>query len=196
MVVDVLVEGLTDEAVARKLIAYCQHECGTIYGKQGKTYLQRTVAGFNVRATFGNPILMLVDFMDTGLACPPEVAMHWLPGRSPRMLVRVVVRELESWLLADWKGMADFLGISPSLVPVAPEVLSDPKQALVNLARRSRRTIRRKALVPAEGVSAAVGPGYTDAIEEYVRNYWNIDQARDRSPSLDKCVHRLCELQA
>ena len=196
MVVDVLVEGLTDEAVARKLIAYCRHQCGTVYGKQGKTYLQSKVAGFNVRAAYGNPILMLVDFMDTGLSCPPEVLTSWLPDRSDKMLLRVVIRELESWLLADLSGVASFLGISQALVPEDPEILSYPKQVLVNLARRCRRKARRDALVPAQGVSAVVGPGYTDAIEEYVRDYWSIDRARRRSPSLDRCATRLCEFEA
>ena len=34
MIVDALVEGLLDEAVAIRLIAYCQHQFGTAYGKR------------------------------------------------------------------------------------------------------------------------------------------------------------------
>jgi hypothetical protein len=81
-------------------------------------------------------MLMLVDFMDTGLECPPEVPVAWLPDRCSKMLLRAVVREIESWLLADASGISRFLGVSVSLVPRDPESLKDPKQSLVNLARR------------------------------------------------------------
>ena len=194
MIVDVLVEGTTDEAVARQLIAHCRHEFGTAYGKQGQRYLHRKVAGFNVRALYGNPILMLVDFMDTGLNCPPQVPATWLRDRSDKMLLRVVVRELESWLLADGEGVARFLGISVALIPRSPEELVDPKRMLINLARRSRRKALRDAIVPRPNISSVVGPGYTSAIEDFVARYWNIAAALARSPSLQRCVTRLGEL--
>jgi hypothetical protein len=40
MMVDALVEGPTDEAVTKRLIAYCRHEFGVAYGKQGQAYLK------------------------------------------------------------------------------------------------------------------------------------------------------------
>jgi len=65
MIVDALVEGLLDEIVARTLIRHCGHTDGTVYGKQGISYIQSKLAGFNVQAKFGNPLLVLVDFVDT-----------------------------------------------------------------------------------------------------------------------------------
>jgi len=194
MIVDTLVEGPTDEAVARKLILTCGHKFGTAYGKRGIAYMRQKAAGFNVRAKYGNPILMLVDFVDTGFECPPEVPFGWLPDRTDKMLLRVVVRELESWLLADAKGLARFLGISDAVIPKNPEALHDPKQMLVNLARRSQRRALRDAIVPPSHVSSVVGPGYIASIEEFVARYWNVETAIERAPSLDRCITRLGEL--
>ncbi|RMD60166.1 hypothetical protein D6833_10280 [Candidatus Parcubacteria bacterium] len=195
MVVDALVEGVTDEAVARKLIAICGHRFGVAYGKRGHDYLRQKAAGFNERARYGNPILMLVDFMDTGFACPPEVPSRWLPHRHDKMLIRAAVPELESWLLADSQNLARFLGIAQTLIPKNPEAVSDPKQTLVSLARRSRSRALRDAIVPPQNISAVVGPGYSAAIEEFVEKYWSVHAAVKRSPSLQSCVKRLRDLR-
>lgn len=192
--IDILIEGLLDEAVAHKLISYSGHTPGVSFGKRGLGYLQQRLPGFNARASYGSPILVLVDFMDTGLDCPPAVAAQWMPERSTRLLLRVAVREIESWLLADREGMAGFLGLSPALLPGSPETLRDPKQTLVNLARRSRRKAVRAALAPAPGISATVGPEYVATLQEFVAKQWRIEAARTVAPSLDRCLVRLAEL--
>ncbi|MDD3926266.1 MAG: hypothetical protein PHT33_06385 [bacterium] len=194
MIVDALVEGPTDEAVAKKLIAAYYHEYGTTYGKQGHGYLCKKASGFAVHAQYGNPILMLVDFMDTGYMCPGEVPAAWLPNPCEKLLLRVVVREIESWLLADAEGLAEYLGVSKVRIPSAPEILIDPKQTLINIARYSRKAYLRDAIVPKINCSANAGPEYVDAIKEFVYKHWNIEAALNRSLSLSKCVKRLGEL--
>jgi hypothetical protein len=194
MLVDTLVEGLLDEAVANRLLRHCNHTPGTSFGRSGVNYLRQKVQGFNVRAQNGVPILLMVDFMDTGETCPPSVPRAWLPNRSPNLLFRVVVREVESWLLADREAMADWLGISVAHLPIQPEAVSDPKQSLVNLARRSRRKHIYTALAPAKGISASVGPDYVGKLSEFVHGVWRPDIARTAAPSLDSCLKRLCAL--
>ena len=39
MLIDALVEGSSDAAVARKVITICEHEVGTVYGKRGYIWL-------------------------------------------------------------------------------------------------------------------------------------------------------------
>ena len=195
MIVDALVEGLLDETVARTLIRHCGHRDGTVYGKQGISYIQSKLSGFNVQAKFGNPLLVLIDFVDTKLECPPTVVNQWLHNRAPALLLRVVVGEIESWLLADQQGIADFLGISVALVPSALEAVVDPKQTLVNLARRSRRKQRREAIIPRQGLTATVGPGYVSKLAEFVQQGWDITNAQQHAPSLAKCVKRLAAIK-
>jgi hypothetical protein len=195
MIIDALVEGPMDEWAARRLVRETGHEFGIGFGKRGAGHILSNLSRFQQRARFGNPLLVLLDFMDVpGSECPPAVCRNRLPEPAPGMLFRLVVPELESWLLADPKGIGRFLGISKDRVPADVENLNDPKRTLVNLARKSRLKRRREAIVPPEGMSGVMGRGYVAEIGLFIQETWNPSEAESRSPSLAKCLRRLREL--
>jgi hypothetical protein len=72
-----------------------------------------------------------------------------------------------------------------------PDQIPDPKQSLVNLARRSRRRTLRESIVPRRGSTAPQGPDYNGCLGDFVRNHWNRDSAVGRSPSLGRASGRL-----
>ncbi|MBL8187861.1 MAG: DUF4276 family protein [Acidobacteria bacterium] len=189
-VIHMIVEGVLDEAVANRIIVETDHTPGPCYPKKGFTYIKDKIKDFNKSAVSIN-YLALVDFMDTGLPCPGAVIATWLPNRQPRMLLRVVVREIESWLLADRENIANFLQIALSKIPDRPEELEDPKQALINLARTSKSKRIRTALVPEEGSTASEGRLYTSELSQFVNKQWNPANARQNAPSLERCCRRL-----
>jgi hypothetical protein len=193
MIVNALVEGVLDEAAARRVLAYCGHELGTCFGKRGWTYIQERIRGFSDSARTV-PVLILVDHMDTGFKCPPEVITRWIQDRHPHCLLRVVVPELESWFLADRKNLAEFLRVPFSTIPARAEELADPKQTLVNAARKSRSARIRDALVPRRNSTAQVGPLYTSELIRFIHARWDIVAARRDAGSLDRCVRRVQEL--
>jgi hypothetical protein len=92
--------------------------------------------------------------------------------------------------------LAAYLRIPRGLIPDDPDGLPDPKRALVNLARQSRRPAIVADIVPRAGLSADVGPAYTARISEYASHHWRPDVARTNSPSLRRCMNRLRELAA
>jgi hypothetical protein len=191
------VEGITDEAVVRRLILHVGAQPGTVYGKQGKPHLRTRIAGFN-HAAQQTAWLVLVD-LDHDADCAPPLRANWLPAPAPRMCFRVAVRAVEAWLLADSEAMADFLGVASSRVPRDPETLPAPKEALVNLARQSRRKAIREDLVPREGSGRAVGPAYTSRLIEFASAHWRPKEAVDRADSLRRaiaCLQRLVEAAA
>ena len=112
------------------------------------------------------------------------------------MRFRIAVREVESWALADPARVSRFLRIHQALVPGSPDQLDDPKQTLVNLARRSRVAAIRTDMVPAVGMSGPVGPAYTSRIAEFALEHWRPSVAVENSDSLRKCVERLKEFSA
>jgi len=189
MIVDLLVEGQIDEMAGRKIIEFCDYRLGIVYGRQGFGYIKAKISGFSVRAQYGNPILALVDFMDTGLSCPPAIA-DWVLQSNTQLILRAVVNEMESWLLADREAIAEYFGVSVVHVPQQPEQLDDPKQALVNVARHSRRKTIRD-IIPPQGMSGVVGMGYTDVMSNFIQNHWNVARAAKNAPSLKRCVARL-----
>jgi hypothetical protein len=194
-IISPLVEGVMDEAAAIQVIMAAGHVPGTVYGKNGSGYIRSKVQGFN-RSAIYIYYLTLVDLMDTGLPCPSSVITDWVPHREPKMLFRVIVRELESWLLADREGVARFLVLGLSRIPERPEEITDPKRELVNLARRSRNGKVRFALVPEDGSRATVGKLYTSEMIRFINEVWDIQAARNNAPSLDRCLGRLEEISS
>ena len=189
-VINPLVEGEMDEAVAFKLIDTTGHSPGVCYGKKGCGYIKSKIQGFNLSARY-SCYLTLVDIMDTGISCPADVVAQWLPHSEVNMIFRVVVREIESWLMADRHGLADFLGVSLIRIPTSPEQIEDPKRELVNIARRSRKPRIRSAIVPDSTSTAQVGRLYLSELSNFINVRWQPQMARMVAPSLDRCLKRL-----
>lgn len=194
VVITVAVEGTVDEAVARVLISGAGALLGPVHGREGKGKLQTRVQAYN-RAARHSPWLVLID-LDRDAECAPPLRASWLPDPAPSMALRIAVRAVEAWLLADREQIADFLAVSHGLVPANPEALADPKRSLVELAGSSRRREIRQDFVPRLGSGRAVGPGYTTRTVEFASTHWRPEAAADRSPSLRrgiKAVQRLIE---
>jgi len=193
--ISLLVEGTLDAAVAQGIVRETGAQVGETYGRKGVDYIRKKIDGFNQMAQ-GVPILALVDLMDTRFDCPVEALRAWLPHRNEEMLLRFVDREIESWLLADRTGIARYLGVRKSKVPRNPDGLTDPKKALVNLARSSRHGSLRRDIVPADPTQNDQGPGYTSRMRTFVRDQWDIEAAMTTSPSLRRCVEAVSNLIA
>lgn len=194
-VVNTLVEGETDQAAASKIITGVGLSVGRHFGRKGSGYIKQKIGNFN-NASAHASYLVLIDLMDTKAPCPSEVLSQWLPAPHKNFLVRIVVRELESWLLADAANMSSFLSVPRSRIPSRPEELPDPKRALINIARRSRRKEIREALVPEMGSTAVIGVLYVSEIKRFIHKYWDIQLARQAAPSLDRCMLRLMEMKS
>jgi hypothetical protein len=185
--ISVLVEGNLDETVARKIIESEGGVVGEVYGRQGVDYIDKKIEGFN-RLAQGTPILTLVDLMDVNLDCPVEIVQKWLPHRHEQMLLRFVVREIESWILADRESISRFFGVRMPLIPHHPEDLKDPKATLVELASNSKKEGLKSAIVPPPEAMNDEGPAYTSRMQRFVRNQWSPIDAMENAPSLRRCI--------
>ena len=189
MIVTLAVEGHTDASVLRRVLDHAGLSVGPVYVTQGKAALDRNLLGYNEAARF-KPWLAVRD-LNSDEGCAPELARRLLPSPAPHMRLRIAVRAVEAWLLADDEAAGRFLGVARSVIPRDPENLINPKLILVNLARRSRRRAIRDSLVPRVGTSAIVGPGYTSSIIEFARDVWRPEAAAVRSQSLARLLRVL-----
>lgn len=192
VVISAAVEGPTDEAVARKLIEHVGAHPGAVYGLQGKAHLREKIGGYNQAADHA-PWLVVVD-LDREADCAPALRQAWLPQPAPGMCFRVAVRAIEAWLLADAEALAEFLGVTEKKVPKDPEALPDPKQTMVNLARRSRRRDVRADMVPCEASRRRVGPAYTSRLTEFASDCWRPAVAAQSAKSLERALRALKNL--
>ena len=78
-------------------------------------------------------------------------------------------------------------------VPLKPEMEMDPKQTLINLARRARKKRLASDIVPAIGSKAQIGPLYNVRMSEFVIHQWDIQRASESSESLKRAMRRIDE---
>jgi hypothetical protein len=155
----------------------------------GSAKIRKNIAAYNLAARYGH-YFVLTD-LDTAYGCATELINHWLPHeRSPQLIFRVAVHEIESWLLADRESFASFFSVSETLLPLSSDTEPDPKQRVFNLVRKSRNRKIREAILPKDEY-ARIGPGYNTEFCHFIWNHWSIEKARQRSPSLDKAMAAL-----
>lgn len=198
MIVDLVLEGVLEEPVARKIVNYCGHEVGNCFGKTGVVFIRNKAYKYHDITKTNRAVFVLTDFSDAGCSCPIEARNKYLYSRIPQPSelyhLRFAVAELESWLLADCTGISQYLLVDKKMIPSSPDNESDPKQVLVNLARKSRKGSIKKAMVPYQGHGGVVGPLYVSTMCEFVEHFWDIRSAATSSPSLERCIHRLSML--
>lgn len=185
------VEDVLSEAVVRKLMAEMHPDLSiTTVGMRGRGYLQKKSRDLN-RTARSTPVLILVD-LDDPEPCPADLITDFLRARPAHNLVfRVAVMEIESWIIADREAFASFVGVPSYRIPTNTDTIFDPKEFVVNLARRSRRRGIRQDLVPDPDGTAAVGPVFNPRIAAFVAMEWSVSRAVHGSPSLRRAAERL-----
>ncbi len=123
------------------------------------------------------PVLLLEDWLGVDRACPDN------------LIFRIAEREVESWLLADHEALVRLMGKRAKLAR-APDILPEPKQFLLEQAKKAPRAIRED-LVAATGAMAKQGLGYNARLVRWVETEWCPQRAADRSPSLARARRAL-----
>ncbi len=136
------------------------------------------------------PVVLLTDLDQA--PCPSELLRKWLGkrGKPEDLVFRVVVRQIEAWLLADRESLAELLGSTARRLPIHPELLPNSKQALLNLAKRAPRSIRDE-LIAAKGAIATQGLGYNSLLCEFAISKWSPARAELSAPSLERARRAL-----
>jgi hypothetical protein len=189
--VNLAIEDELSEAVLRRLLNNTDkgYAVGVAYGRTGFGYLRKTIPGWN-RAARGRPFVVLTDLDSHD--CAPVLIRDWLrEPQHPNPVLRVAVREVEAWLLADRTNLARYLGVPERQMPSEPDSLLDPKGFLISLAARSRSKVIKTRIAPRTGSTAKQGPDYNAALSKFVRSAWDIERASSCSASLARSVAAL-----
>ena len=183
------------EAIGIRLLAewaVLSHVKPMLLRKNGFGYLRSRMDNWKQMAN--RQIVMVLTDLDK-LACPIVLRNDWL-GKDTicpkNLLLRIAVREVESWVLADHEGMRQLIGSKGRLPPI-PDELLDPKQHLLELARLAPRKIRED-LLTSEGAIASQGIGYNHRLVAWVQSVWCPQRAAERSPSLRRTLTVLANL--
>lgn len=193
--ITVAVEGDTDAPFVTRLCEASGFQVRTpLFSRRGKDDLAEFIVGF-ARASHGAPHLVVRD-LDHDASCAAE----WLHANRPKtwgrfFALRIAVRAIESWFLADRKAAAEALRIPMQKLPLTPDDENDPKQTIVNLARASSKASVRAAIVPSPGRSRKTAPGYEGWLLD-ASTKWSLGRAVPNSPSLERAHRRLSALHS
>ncbi|MFM0667412.1 hypothetical protein [Paraburkholderia sediminicola] len=159
----------------------------------GEAPFRQRIPAMNNVAKNVMPVLMIADADQE--ACVVVQRNSWLPQNpSKRLSMRLAVKEAEAWVLADHVGFSKFAVVSKDLFPPSPETEPDAKQALLGIVKKSKRRELREEMLPARGATSPVGLGYNIHMTDFVKNYWDIDRAATRAPSLARAIPRVAAL--
>lgn len=188
----IVVEGDLDEVIVVKVASSVGLRVDRVFGKKGKDWIGASIGRYREAAEH-DAWLVVVD-LDQSHECPAALVTDWLPNGIGRLCLRVAVRAIESWLLADRAEFARFLGVRQEMIPTSPDSILDPKGQVVSLARASRLSAIRTALVPRPESGRAIGAGYTAELMKFAQQQWNPDRAARQSPSLVSSLSRIRDL--
>lgn len=121
--------------------------------------------------------------------CASSLLASKLRDKSAGFHLRIAVRMLESWLLADRQSMARFLKVPIGALPTDPDSEFHAKKLLVSIARKSTSKSIRDALVPDDS-GGIVGSDYAATMNRFIEKHWRVSEARKHSPSLEKACQR------
>lgn len=185
-------EDQLSEAIVLRLISEIPtpHQITFKLGKRGNGYLRSKMNSWYQMAQL--QVMVILTDLDRA-NCLVEFRDQWLVVAPPQNLIlRIAVREVESWVLADHVALRALIG-AKGVLPAAPDDLADPKQSLLRLVGNAPRQIRED-LLKTIGGNMAQGLGYNARLTAWVNSEWSPQRAADRSPSLARARLRLNEV--
>ena len=186
-----IVEGSLDEAVVLRLFQGTNLEVIPRPQRGKSNLLRRTEDYLDAARTRAQTLWFILLDLDQDPCAPLLLSQHNLLETPPNLLIRVAVRSVEAWLIADANALARFLRVDKNDIPPEPERLPDPKTTLINLARKSRNPKIRKGIPPLKGSLRRVGPAYNSYVEEFILERWEPWRAAGRAPSLKKALRAI-----
>jgi hypothetical protein len=188
---NIVVEDYLTESIIKKILRNYENKffISAILGKCGFGYIKNRIDDFN-KTTKSLAFLIIADLDQ--YECPPQIIKEWLHHpKNPNLLFRIAVKEIESWLLADRINFAKYFAISHNLIPKDVELIDDPKNFLINLARKSPKRDIRESIAPKFHSTAKIGPNYNDCLSIFVQKKWQFYEAAKNSVSLMKTLNSL-----
>lgn len=133
----------------------------------------------------------LIVLADSDATCP-IVARRSIEGKSvPNIVLRLAVRSADAWILGD-KAIANFLEAPLSKLAARPELLTNPKEELIQFAGYSRNASYRR-LMTRQFQHQRQPHGYNALIPRFVNLHWDPNIAAERCPSLKRALSRLLD---
>ncbi len=181
---DAPLKAIAIELIKNEKIGCSLQDIGTKHG--GRSTILSRLKAYN-QTSKKSPVVVFID-LDKYECAPSLFEKFPIKDRQPleRLQIRVAVREVESWLLADKQGMETYFGIPQNAIPHNPEELNDPKQKLFDLIKE-KATTKRKRQMLREG-NTKVGLEYNYYLVDFINTAWDSTRACANADSLVRAI--------
>lgn len=187
----VIVEGLTDKPVIDALMRAAGWKDGEFDFTlaNGKGEIDKKIKSY-WEAARTIPYVIFRDLDRDGGGCPVTLRAELVErtlGESPDLLIRIVDQCVESWVLADQQGVAEFCNRSEASVRPRD---SRHKDYLLRMFQKAQL----KDAVLREGGKLKFGPAYEVHLQRLMTHHWSIERAALENDSLRRALERLTDL--
>ncbi|HUN08312.1 MAG TPA: DUF4276 family protein [Aggregatilineales bacterium] len=190
--INIVVEGRTDLHVMRRIFHYVGHEIGKVRDDKSKPGLLTDIRKYEQAARYVT-WLMLLD-LDQDAACGAAYRQSLVSDPQSPLILRIAVRTIEAWIMADREHLAAFLKVSMQKIPAYPDSVEYPKKTLIEVVRTSRDKKLIADMVPLQSIGKLEGPNYEARIAEFMNHDkypWRPEVAAQHSDSLARCIRSL-----
>lgn len=179
-------EDVLTEVVCERIASHLGIEISLRLRKGGSGYLRSRLDSF-IQMSRVYPVLVVTDLDKK--CCAPTLIQEWIQGRKipEGFMLRVAVREIEAWLMADRQAFGEMMGAK---INFCPESILDPKEKVLSLAARAPRRVRDD-LVAGKGAVASQGVGYNKRLCEFALSKWCPVRASENSESLRRAIFKI-----
>ena len=161
---------------------------------QGSSQIRKEFPANLALASEGIYTYSLVDLDVYDYPCPPALLRDWLGIEQgadivlpPQTILRVAVRTVEAWIMADRKEFARYFDLTESLLPVIPDDKLRPRSVFISLLRK-KGTKKFRWMLPGD---SHIGPEYNSILCDFIERHWSPIRAEQNSPSLKRTMERL-----
>ncbi len=184
----ILVHRILLTSTVKYKVNYDLPHAGRRRSAQGNGYIRKNIMAFNEASRF-KPCIVVLDLDKR--ECAPAYRRDLLPdGNYHNMILRIAVREIESWVMADRDSFSSWLGISQDNLPLNVDDIDNPKEELFKLVRRSRKRKIKEGILPPDELTRT-GPQYNLMLCSFVQENWERHRAARYSDSLTRALHRI-----
>jgi len=188
--ITLIVEDLLSQEIVKKIVIESRNDfvINSEHISKGYGKIKDRINSYN-EAARNKPFIVLTDLDRT--ECAPIKKTEWLKhDQHSNLIFRIAERSVESWILADRAGFADYFGVSRTRIPYTTDDIDYPKEKLLTLIEHSRKR-RFKTMLPAAGSRIKVGKDYDLFLINFIYKKWDMQSAIKHSPSLKRAVNRI-----
>lgn len=208
MEVYIVCEDRVTELIIRRLLALYIPNVNVLSrlpARGGQLKNKQKIESFNNLAVF-NPVIFLIDLDASD--CAPQLKNELLRGvvKNDKLIFNIAVDEAEAWLMADRDGFASYFGINVDDIPLStmkryngPRMIEEMEfveKPSLFLTHQLALGSSKKQVIEQLGSNgdACKGKEYNYAIEPFISEKWNVEEAMKNSDSLRRMIRRLQRL--